>query len=126
MASMTPETKAKITITKTIHALLRPLSAAYSLRNTPAPMGIGRGGRPDMMLVINGHTIEIEVKSAVSKGKPTLMQEQWLRESFMAGADAWVIWGDQETELEWLKERLLEIYHSESAPTLKLKRLGAL
>jgi len=126
MASMTPETRAKIAITKMIHALLRPLSAAYSLRNTPAPMGIGKGGRPDMMLILNGHTIEIEVKSAVSRGKPTPLQEQWLRETFNAGGDAWVVWGDQETELGWLKDRLLEIYRGEGVPSLKLRRINAL
>ena len=126
MASRTPETKAKIAVIAAIHGLLRPLSAAYSLRNTPAPMGVGTGGRPDMLLILEGHVIEIEVKAWASRGKPTRLQEQWLTETFNAGGDAWVVWGDMPEEIEWMVAQLRTIYTVATTPVYKLKRIGAL
>jgi len=66
MSAMTPEGKVKAKVVK----LLKAANVWYFF---PANNGFGKSGIPDIIAIVNGEFIGIEVKSA--KGKPTELQK---------------------------------------------------
>ena len=116
----TPETKAKVAVRKTLKAVCANID--HSLRNTPAPMGIGANGRPDMMLIAQGIIFEIEVKAG--NNKASALQQNWLHETAEARGYAWVIWGDDPRDLEWLSTHLKAAILGEYAPRYKDTKYG--
>lgn len=66
MSAMTPEGKVKAKVVK----LLKAANVWYFF---PANNGFGKSGIPDIIAIVNGEFIGIEVKSAT--GKPTALQK---------------------------------------------------
>lgn len=138
MAAMTPETKAKRTITTTIQQMMAeagilpvplvtipafdPSAHYYALRNTPNAMGMGSGGKPDITLSFGGIVVELEIKAKTNT--PSRLQEIWLAGSAATGNHAWVIWGDNPHDMAWFTTHLASLIAGkrEGVPLLKLAR----
>lgn len=98
----TPEGKVK----KAVKALL-DAAGAYSFR--PVSNGMGAMGVPDVIGVLRGRFIGVEVKAG--KGKPTELQLQALRRIHEAGGLALII---NETNLDYLSACLEKPRSAES------------
>lgn len=116
----TPETKAKQLIQRTLALFFNKRGVRYSYRTTAAPQGIGGNGRPDALLMFEGHCVEIEVKAG--DNKVSALQRQWLQTTAQTNNYGWAIWGDQDCELAWLIAQLGELLDHHEAPHLKLTR----
>jgi hypothetical protein len=82
MSAMTPEGKIK----KTVTALLKQHGLWYFF---PAANGMGRAGIPDVIAIVDGHFLGIEVKADKTK-KPTELQKLCGREIEAAGG-TWLV-----------------------------------
>lgn len=117
----TPETKAKALVQRAIAMFFSIRGVSYSYRTTAASQGIGGNGRPDALLMFEGHCVEIEVKA----GDNTLsaLQRGWLKTTAQTRNYAWTIWGDRDVELAWLIEQLGALLDHHETPHLKITRV---
>lgn len=86
--AQTPEGKVKAKVS----ALLREYKLWYFF---PANNGYGRHGIPDLIAIVNGRFVGIEVKADKSK-KPTALQIK-CGEEIVAAGGAWFLIYDDET-----------------------------
>ena len=87
MSALTPEGKVKAKVVK----LLKAMNIWYFF---PANNGFGKSGIPDIIAIVSGEFVGIEVKSAT--GKPTELQKICGREIEEAGG-TWVVVSDDIT-----------------------------
>jgi hypothetical protein len=87
MSALTPEGKVKAKVVK----LLKAMDIWYFF---PANNGFGKSGIPDIIAIVSGEFVGIEVKSAT--GKPTELQKICGREIEKAGG-TWVVVSDDIT-----------------------------
>jgi hypothetical protein len=87
MSALTPEGKVKGKVVK----LLKAMDIWYFF---PANNGFGKSGIPDIIAIVSGEFVGIEVKSAT--GKPTELQKICGREIEKAGG-TWVVVSDDIT-----------------------------
>jgi hypothetical protein len=87
MSALTPEGKVKAKVVK----LLKEMGIWYFF---PANNGFGKSGIPDIIAIVDGSFVGVEVKSAT--GKPTQLQKICGREIEKAGG-AWMVVSDDIT-----------------------------
>jgi hypothetical protein len=87
MSALTPEGKVKRKVTE----LLKKYEVWYFF---PANNGFGKSGIPDIIAIVNGTFVGIEVKSAT--GKPTELQKLCGQQIQEAGG-TWMIVKDEDT-----------------------------
>ena len=87
MSALTPEGKVKAKVVK----LLKAMDIWYFF---PANNGFGKSGIPDIIAIVDGHFVGIEVKSAT--GKPTELQKICGRQIEEAGG-TWLVVSDDVT-----------------------------
>ena len=87
MSALTPEGKVKAKVVK----LLKAMNIWYFF---PANNGFGKSGIPDIIAIVNGEFVGIEVKSAT--GKPTELQKICGRQIEEAGG-TWLVVSDDVT-----------------------------
>jgi hypothetical protein len=87
MSALTPEGKVKAKVVK----LLKAMDIWYFF---PANNGFGKSGIPDIIAIVNGEFVGIEVKSAT--GKPTELQKICGRQIEEAGG-TWLVVSDDVT-----------------------------
>lgn len=87
MSAMTPEGKVK----RKVVEVLKAHKVWYFF---PANNGFGRSGIPDIIVIVDGHFVGIEVKSAT--GKPTELQKICGRQIKEAGG-TWMVVSDDAT-----------------------------
>lgn len=87
--AQTPEGKVKAKITKA----LRELGVWYFF---PANNGLGRGGIPDIICIVSGWFIGVEVKAGKNR-KPTPLQVKCGQEIIEAGGHWYLVYDDETT-----------------------------
>ena len=87
MSAMTPEGKVKKQVTE----MLKKYSIWYFF---PGNNGFGKSGIPDIIAIVDGHFLGIEVKSAT--GKPTELQKICGKQIEDAGG-TWLLVSDDAT-----------------------------
>ena len=90
MSAMTPEGKVK----RKVVAVLKKHEVWYFF---PANNGFGKSGIPDIIAIVDGHFVGIEVKSAT--GKPTELQKICGRQIEEAGGTWLVVSNDVTLEV---------------------------
>lgn len=87
MSAMTPEGKVK----RKVVEVLKKHDVWYFF---PANNGFGKSGIPDIIAIVDGHFVGVEVKSAV--GKPTELQKICGKQIEQAGG-TWMVVSDAVT-----------------------------
>ena len=87
MSAMTPEGKVKQKVSK----MLKQYKLWFFY---PAANGMGRAGIPDVIAIVAGEFVGIEVKADKTK-KPTMLQEQCGRQIIDAGGQWFLVYDDQ-------------------------------
>ena len=87
MSAMTPEGKAK----RKVVEVLKKHDVWYFF---PANNGFGKSGIPDIIAIVDGHFVGVEVKSAT--GKPTELQKICGKQIEKAGG-TWMVVSDDVT-----------------------------
>ena len=87
MTALTPEGKVKQKVAK----MLKRYKLWFFY---PAANGMGRAGIPDIITILAGKFVGIEVKADKTK-KPTMLQQQCGRQIIAAGAQWFLVYDDQ-------------------------------
>ena len=87
MAALTPEGKVKQKVSR----MLKQYKLWFFY---PAANGMGRAGIPDVIAIVAGEFVGIEVKADKTK-KPTMLQQQCGRQIIDAGAQWFLVYDDQ-------------------------------
>ena len=85
--AQTPESKVKRKVTE----MLRSRNIWYFF---PANNGLGRGGIPDIIAIVEGHFVGIECKANASK-KPTPLQLSCAAEIVRAGGKWFLVYDEE-------------------------------
>lgn len=87
MTALTPEGKVKQKVSK----VLKQYKLWFFY---PAANGMGRAGIPDIIAIVAGQFVGIEVKADKTK-KPTMLQQQCGRQIIDAGGQWFLVYDDQ-------------------------------
>lgn len=120
----TPEAKAKRKVRSLITETAQACKVGVKLRSNAAG-GIGfASGTADFTLywrIGNRMAITIDIEVKAQDNTATRLQEQELMKMVAAGCHGLVIWGDDHTDMAWLR-RFLSVITHDTPPRLKLHR----
>ena len=120
----TPEKKAKKAVRNLITEMAQECKVGVKLRSNAAG-GIGfTTGIADLTLywrIGNRMAITIDIEVKAQDNTATRIQEQQLMQMVAAGCHGLVIWGDDPTDMAWLR-RFLTVLTHDTPPRLKIHR----